>query len=428
MRVLNLVAAGGLFCGGLLVTASNSHAETTFDASAAAYGVLVTIANPSTPLGVVPEGSGPTAQARLNAVPRSSSLASFPYPGDSLVGLPGLMGALVPGMPPLPAYPLYASSELGDEPESVAAPGVELTAESTDRLAASRAQSISAASGYVATARVEKLTDGSVAAIAEARQSTIALAGLATLDGIRSVAKVTAGSDAALTRTSSLEIDSLRLPGVKFAGPDGTTFVGPDFGFRDGQFHLNPPTGKGHAVPIPAEDFFAALSSAGITGSYQAAQETKSGVIAPVLSLAALLPAPPDNPLGIGGATKVTLDLGQSIVSVAAQVIPDAPAPALVPPVVDENPTAAAPPEAEPVALDVAGPPAVTPPLPALAPRPVAVPASDVTSLTVGTGMLPANAFDDLRRSGVGGIYLVLAAACLVGVLVTGLVLRGVRS
>ena len=42
--------------------------------------------------------------------------------------------------------------------------------------------------------------------------------------------------------------------------------------------------------------------------------------------------------------------------------------------------------------------------------------------------MLPASAFDDLRRSGVGGIFLVLAGACLVGVLVTGLVLRGVRA
>ena len=231
------------------------------------------------------------------------------------------------------------------------------------------------------------------------------------------------------TRTSSLEIDSLRLPGVTFAGPDGTTFVGPDFGFRDGQFHLNPPTGQGNAVPIPAKDFFAALKSAGITGSYQAAQETKSGVIAPVLSLAALLPAPPDNPLGIGGATKVTLDVGQSIVSVAAQVIPDVAAPVLGPPVADNSPTAAAPPEAVRVALDAAGPPAVpaTTTAPAVAPRPVAVPATDVTSLTVGTGMLPANAFDDLRRSGVGGIYLVLAGACLVGVLVTGLVLRGVR-
>ncbi|MGQ0466576.1 MAG: hypothetical protein ACT4QG_14780 [Sporichthyaceae bacterium] len=423
LRTSATTLAAGLFCAGaLLVTAGTSRAETTFDASAAAYGVLVTIANPSAPLGVVPEGSGPTAQARLNAVPRSSSLASFPYPGDSLVGLPGLMGALVPGLPPLPDYPLYAGSELGDEAESVTAPGVELVAESSDRLAASRAQSLTAASGYLATARVEKLSDGSVVAVAEAHQSAIALAGLATLDGVRSVAKVTAGSDAKLTRHSSLEIDSFRLPGIKFTGPDGTAFVGPDFGFRDGEFHLNPPSGEGQAVPIPARGFFAALNAAGITGSYQAAQQTKSGVIAPVLSLAALLPSPPDNPLGLAGATRVTLDLGQSIASVAAQVIPEVAAPALLPPVADDNPPAVAPPAAElPAVLPVAD-------LPAVAPRPVAVPATDVTSLTVATGILPANAFDDLRRSGVGGLYLVLAGACLAGVLVTGLVLRGVRT
>ena len=99
------------------------------------------------------------------------------------------------------------------------------------------------------------------------------------------------------------------------------------------------------------------MKAAGITGSYQAAQDTKSGVIAPVLSLTALLPAPPDNPLGIGGATKVTLDVGQSHRSVAAQVIPDVPRRCSV----RRSPTStrpAAPPEAAPVALDTAGLPA----------------------------------------------------------------------
>ncbi len=427
--MLRVLTAGAVFfAGAMLVTADNSRAETTFDASAAAYGVLVTVANPSTPLGLVPEGSGPTAQARLNALPRSSSLASFPYPGDGLVGLPGLMGALVPGSPPLPDYPLYVSSELGDDPKSVTAPGIELNVESSDRLSSSRAQSVSAASGYVATARVEKLTDGSVTAIAEARQSAIALAGLATLDGIRSVAKVTAGNDAALTRSTSLEIDALRLPGVRFVSPDGATVVGPEFALRDGQFHLDPPTGEGKAVPIPTESFFAALRSAGIEGSYQAARQTKSGVIAPVLSLTALLPSPPDNPLGLTGATKVTLDIGQAIVQVAAQVIPDVAPPALIP--TPGGAGTVAPPEVAVTIPDVVGPPSLlpSPVVPAnLAAAPAVVAASDLTSLTVAPTGLSADAFDDLRRSGVGGLYLVLAGACLVGVLVTGLVLRGVH-
>lgn len=410
--------AGAIICGGaLLAGAGSSQAETTFDASAAAYGVWVTASNPNFALGLVPEGSGPTAQARLSALPRSSALASFPYPGDGLVGLPGLLGALIPGFPPLPDYPLYTNSELGDDPQSVTAPGVELAAESSDRLAASRAQSVSAASGYVATSRVEKLSDGSITAVAEARQSALALAGLATFDGIRSIAKVTAGVDAKLQRSSSLEIDSLRLPGVRFAAPDGSTVVGPEFALRDGQFHLLPPAGPGQATPVPTEAFFGALKTAGIEGSYQAGRDTDTGVIAPVLSFTAMLPAPPENPLA-GGATKLTLDIGYAVAQIAAQVIPDiAPvAPAAV---------GAGGIDRGPAVLDGAAAPGVLPTttLPA-----GAVPGLAPTALTPSAGIVPAVSFDDLRRGGVGNIFLVLVGACLAGVLVTGLVLRGVRS
>ncbi|WP_019876095.1 hypothetical protein [Sporichthya polymorpha] len=410
---------GGLLCtGAVLAGAGDSRAETTFDATAAAYGVWVTASNPNFPLGVVPEGSGPTAQARLSALPRSSALASFPYPGDGLVGLPGLIGALAPGFPPLPDYPLYANTELGDEPSAVTAPGVELAAESSDRLAAGRAQSVSAASGYVATARVERLSDGGVTAIAEARQSALALAGLATFDGIRSIAKVTSSSDAKLTRSSMLEIDSLRLPGVKFAAPDGSTYVGPEFAFRDGQFHLLPPAGEGQATPIPTDAFFDGLKAAGIEGSYQAARTTDTGIIAPVLSFTALMPAPPDNPL-FGGQTKLTLDIGHAFATIAAQVIPEGPA-AVAPAGTD---TAVTPTDTTPAGIDAAGVPGALPSTGAL---PAAAPGAVPTSLVAGSGVVPD--FGDLRRGGVGDIYLVLAGACLAGVLVTGLVRRGVRA
>lgn len=414
---------GVLVCGAaLLAGAGRSQAETAFDASAAAYGVWVTVSNPNFALGLVPEGSGPTAQARLSALPRSSALASFPYPGDGLVGLPGLLGALIPGFPPLPDYPLYTNSELGDDPQSVSAPGVELAAESSDRLAASRAQSVSASSGYVATSRVEKLSDGSVSAVAEARQSALALAGLATFDGIRSIAKVTAGVDATLQRSSSLEIDSLRLPGVKFSAPDGSTVVGPEFAFRDGQFHLLPPAGAGQATPVPTEAFFGALKAAGIEGSYQAGRETETGVIAPVLSFTAMLPAPPENPLA-GGATKLTLDIGYAVAQIAAQVIPDT-APG-VPAAVGAGGIGAGS-----GGVDGAAVPGVLPTttLPTTTLPAGAVPGLAPTALSPDTGIVPAVSFDDLRRGGVGNIFLVLVGACLAGVLVTGLVLRGVRS
>ena len=165
---------------------------------------------------------------------------------------------------------------------------------------------------------------------------------------------------------------------------------------------------------------FDALKPAGIEGSYQAARDTGTGVIAPVLSFTALLPAPPENPL-VGGSTKVTLDIGHAIAQIAAQVISDT-APALAPPAGVVGAAGSG--------VDAAGVPAALPStaLPTTGLPAGAVPGVAPTALIPGTGILPAVAFDDLRRGGVGNIFLALAGACLVGVLVTGLVLRGVRS
>jgi hypothetical protein len=410
-----VLAAGCVLVGGAAALPGTARADTTFDAAAVAYGARITFANPSLPLGLVPEASGPTAQARLSSLPRSSALASFPYPGDALVGLPGLIGALSPGLPPLPQYPLYASSELGDQPSAVTAPGIELSAASATRAAESRAESVSASSGYVATARVEQLDDGSVTSVAEARQSALNLAGLVTLDGVHSLARITAAADGTLRRTSSLEIDALRVPAVA-----GRTIVGPQFALRDGQFFLVPPAGNGVQIPIATKDFFAALNAAGVTGSYQAASDTATGVLAPVLSLSATLPAPPPNPTGLAGASTVRLDVGQANALIDARVVP-ALAPATPGPPV--APTAGT---GLPATLPDA-PSAATAVLAAAAPVPaVMAPAAGRAQLRSGFVSLVAAA--PLHSSGAAGLFLVLVGACLIGVAAVRVVLaRGVR-
>ncbi|HEY2832947.1 MAG TPA: choice-of-anchor P family protein [Sporichthyaceae bacterium] len=420
------LAAGAAVLGAVTLAPGTARAETTYDASAVAYGARVTYTSGNTPLGVVPEASGPAAEARLSSLPRSSALAAFPYPGDGLVGLPGLISAVVPGSPPLPQYPFYAHAELGDDPNSVSAPGIELAARSSDRVADARAESLSASTGYVSTAHIEHTDDGTVAALAEARQSALDLAGLVTLDGIHSVAKVAADADGKLTRSSALEIDALRVPGVHFtppsqtpnAGPGGAV-VGPSFALRNGQFYFEPPAGNGVEIPIATKDFFAALAAAGVTGSYQAATDTATGVLAPVLSLTATLPAPPPNPAGFAGSSAVRLDIGQANALIDARLISGLPA---------APPTAAAP--ASPVAGT--GLPAALPAAPvvapAAAPLPGGVPTVALISQSPAREFTPLASTLALHRSGARGAYLALIGACLIGVVTVRIVVaRGVR-
>jgi hypothetical protein len=420
------LAAGTAVLGAVTLAPGTARAETSYDASAVAYGARITYTSANTPLGVVPEASGPAAEARLSSLPRSSALASFPYPGDGLVGLPGLINAVAPGTPPLPQYPFYAHADLGDDPSNVTAPGIELAARSGERLADARAESVSASTGYVATAHLERAEDGAVSALAEARQSALDLAGLVTLDGIHSVATVAAAADGTLTRSSALEIDALSVPGVHFTPPSqapnagpGPTVVGPSFALRNGQFYFEPPAGDGVEIPVATKDVFAALAAAGVTGSYQAATDTATGVLAPVLSLTATLPAPPPNPAGFAGASAIRLDIGQANALIDARLIKDAPVASAVVP-------------AQPVAGT--GLPAELPaaPVPVVAPlpvNPVPLPTVALTPQTPDRAVFtPLAASSPLRRGGAGGVFLALIGACLVGVITVGVVVaRGVR-
>jgi hypothetical protein len=435
-----MVVLGVTFAAGSAVSAA-----TTFDASAAAYGVLTTVTNESVPLGLVPEGSGPTAQAHLNSLPQSTAFASFPYPGDTLVGVPGLLGALVPGSPPLPPYPLYSNTELGDDPKDVDFPGIELHAESAESLAVSRAQSGSATTGYRATARVQASSDGGVVALADAHQSAIGLGTLATFDGIRSIAKVAVAPGGKPVRSSSLEIASIRVPAATLTIPKttpqapvpgvptmalplgGTTIHAPDLGFRDGSFVVAAPTGGDQKFAVPSGPVFQALAAVGITGTYQAAQLTPTGVIAPVLSFTAHLPAPPSNPAGIGGTTKVTLDFGRSIASVAAQSIDDGSGAVPFPP-------------ADPVGSSSGGSSGIG----AAAGSSLGLPgghgstgvlsdastaAPRVADPSSGGALSPTGLLRKLRRTSTLDVYLVLVGACFAGTLASQAVrLLGVRS
>src|SRR5262249_5361966 len=107
-RGWRLPALGVLGVLALLVLAAPDDAAQAapagFGASSSAFGARVTMNISKAPL--VPnivDGGGPLAQTPLDSLGTSVALASFPYPGDVVLTLPGLVAGLGPQAPGLVA-------------------------------------------------------------------------------------------------------------------------------------------------------------------------------------------------------------------------------------------------------------------------------------------------------------------------------------
>lgn len=301
--------------------AGTASAQYVFDAVAAADGTVTTVANPSLPIGLVAQASGPTTQARLTSLPTSDAFASFPYPGETVVGLPGIVGSVL-GVP-LPGYPLIVSSGLGDEPRRRSAPGIDLLATSLQDAAESTATVGSTASGAESTSRVVTDPEDGVTASAETTGRGLELLGGVTVDGVRSTVTVHRDGAGALTTRSSLSIARITVPALVMTVPaqvpifGGQAVTAPDIGFVDGQFLLSLPfAGAPQRIPVPADDVLKALGAAGITAHFQRPARTRDGIVGASLDLVAILPAPPENP-GYNGPTRVTYSLGRVSASVS---------------------------------------------------------------------------------------------------------------
>jgi S-DNA-T family DNA segregation ATPase FtsK/SpoIIIE len=350
-----LVLAGSAVA--LLPTPAPADTLSTFDARAAAAGVDVTVANASIPLGLVVQGTAPVARTALDSLGTSEALAAGPYPGDLAASLPGTVRT-TSGIP-LPDYPLVVATSAGDNPKEVVAPGVSLHAESRSRRSASRATVGSESTGSTSTADAERDDAGGVQATAIARSDVLRVLDRLTLSGV--VAEASTSLDEAGTRTSrsSLRIDAISAAGLVVAVPattpkgglpdmpplisgqpalpkpppseptplpgGGTTVTGPVLRFADGQFTVVSGTGGPPTQgPVPAAAVAAAFRALGIEMTYEAAQPTATGIVAPVLSFRTTLSALPDNPTAFQGPTTVVVDIGRVTTSVAGQAIPDA--------------------------------------------------------------------------------------------------------
>jgi hypothetical protein len=345
----SLLAASGL----AFLPAPSARADTTYDALARAVGLDTTASNGSFPAGLVVEGIGPESDAHQSSLGVGDANSSFPYLGDSIPTLPGIFGGAV-GVP-TPPYPLIASTNLGGKPVTTSFPGVTLHAESNPTNTLANATAGEDAAGLTSLARIDQDTDGSVTATADTAANALKVFGVLSLSGYHSHAEVRAdGSTGVLTRKSSIDIGQISVPGLSIAIPSstpgsipipipipgipnippiqvppiplpfgGTTLTSPDIGFEDGSFVISLPVGGTVTkFALPAQAALDALKAAGITMTFQAAQQTEDGIIAPGVTFAMTLPALPDNSY-FSGPTPITFSSGLTVAQVDLHPIPE---------------------------------------------------------------------------------------------------------
>ena len=446
IRAFAALGALGLAFG----TAGTGQAEAgttpTFQGLASAYGFDATLSNPSIPLGLTLQGAGPVAQASLSPI-KSDAFASFPYPGDTIANLPGVAGAAFLNGFPLPPYPLYINSSLGDPDRSSNFPGITLEAHSGRTQADAVAALGTDGFGYTSTADVRLGDDGRPVATARTEITGLRLGGVVEISGMVSTVSVRMAADGSLERTSSLSIGRIGVPGLQLTLPHetpssapipvpipgvpqvgsiplvplpiplgGTTIAAPDIGFVDGTFTVTlPGIGALDPVAVPAAPVLDALGALGIEASYQPAVETADGLVGASLRISTRLPAPPENQIA-NGETVIAYDLGRATASLGA---PQGARPAARPSSAPSSTGSATP---------VAGGPSTGLGNPAIArpaaPATVSEPASVAAPLTAGS-----ISFGGFRLPSMTAFYLVFVGIAAAGAASSHLLrLLGVRT
>lgn len=376
----------------------NASADATYAAVAEATGTRLIFTNQSIPLNVAPQIQGPTANAKQNSLQQSDAQAAFPYPGDDIAGVPGVVGGAI-GVP-LPAYPFVIATSYGDGAKQLSYPGVELRSESTSTLTQATATGGSTGAGATSSARVARDGDAVVAkAVSDA--DALRIGDSLVVSGLHAVVTAARDETGKLTRTSTLSFTSMSGPGFSI-------------GLKDGKFSLQNGTEPATEADNPLALAAAALSMNGYPTVFQDAQETPDGIIGAGFQIQTTLPAPPEGmPGGFSGETPVTYTFGLLRAEVSYQVQPNAPAGEV--PAVDSAGLPAAP--ALP-GVDAAGLPNTVPGFGTVGTVGTGVPNIDLASLQATRAAV---------GSDVGWIYLMVAAVGLAAVGGCAVLYRGAR-
>jgi len=331
-----LITGGGVLVGG------RASADVGYTGTAEAGGFRLIITNQSIPLNISPQVHGPLAAVTQNSLQQSDALAAFPYPGSDLAGVPGVVAGGT-GLP-VPAYPFVVATSLGDQPEKLSYPGIELHAESAKTLTQASATGGSSSIGSTSVARV--LRDGdTVNASAITDADLVRLGDDLVISGLHAAAGVARDASGALTRGSELSFSSLAARGLTFTLPPppgsnqpGQKVSAPAISLVDGKFRILAPGQPANETEVPAGQVEQALTRAGYPTTYEQAKQTTDGIVGAGLQIRTTLPAPPPGtPGGLSGETPVTLALGLVRAEISYQAGPTAAAtgvavPGLTPP------------------------------------------------------------------------------------------------
>jgi len=234
-----------------------------------------------------------SAQSALDALGTSASFASAPFPGDLVVGLPGLVNGFTGGqIPPLPNYPLYVASSYPTAPEGRQATGPYLieaksAADRSDAQArvglSTTPPQVAAASGVTAVSRDP--ATGKLSAVATADVAPFSLEGILQVGEVKSVASVEFDPNrpgATPVKKSSLSVGTITVAGVRV----GLTEKGL--------------TVADSVVPVDVSALSAALKQAGIRLEYVPGVETPTSVTSASIRVSTEQTLPSAGRVGVG--------------------------------------------------------------------------------------------------------------------------------
>ncbi|MDP9181174.1 MAG: hypothetical protein M3P04_00175 [Actinomycetota bacterium] len=229
--VVVLGIATGAFGIFVVGTTGGASAAVSYRALSTATAVTAQVSNPDQfPLGATLEGSGQTAQAVIDQIGTSTGFASFPYPGQFVLGVPGLVAGA--GGPSLPVdYPLYVSSDPLHPKAQADGPGYSLRASSATGATTADATGGAAYGDTFASGRGTAHASSEVTAthdvVAEASTvvDSITVTGVLHIGRVSSSVTVTRSATGALRRMSHLDVEGASVGGQAISISDGEVVV-----------------------------------------------------------------------------------------------------------------------------------------------------------------------------------------------------------
>jgi hypothetical protein len=244
--------------------------------AATAQGVQVTVSASNDTLLQAPTGAGvPVARACVNyAVGESSGWAGSPYPGETVISAPALIGSQTGGK--FPGYPAYAASTYPSDESATSGQDPHVMRSHSTRTS-TKAQASTVLGQDAAAASTTAMAHTSVDPDALTGKATAtsdtkpwAVNGVLELGRVLSSATATVDRDGKVVRDSELTIGRTEIAGqVVEITPDGLKVVG-------------------QTAPLPdATDPVKALAAAGIKIHYLDEKRTEHGIVSAGLEVQA---------------------------------------------------------------------------------------------------------------------------------------------